>query len=320
MARFVSFIQRAQDEADDMQLYIIDMGAMRVTQSRAKATLHSLSRALAAYPDRASLPNIEFVFSTEDFVADTNVAVWSYSKREEDSNVWLMPDFGYWSWPEVQIGPYGAIRQRIRSVDADLPFAKKKKQLLWRGSLSTNPQVRAKFLHSAASESWGSVRVLDWDDETDLHYNLLPMEDHCRTMFLAHTEGRSFSGRGKYLLNCHSVVISHPLTWKEMHHAAMVSSGPDANYVEVAHDFSDLGRKIEFLVDHPDVAERIADNAVKTFRDRYLTPAAESCYWRELVRAYGSVSEFEPALGENKNGQTRKLRGTPFETWVLAGG
>jgi hypothetical protein len=283
-----------------------------------------------AYPDRHLLPNIEFIFTTEDFANDPTGRgpIWAYSKREEDTSVWLMPDFGYWAWPEVQIGPYHEVRRRIAAIDdgettADgsttpgLRFQDKKKQLVWRGSLATNPGVRSKLLKSAQSRSWASVRVIDWDDENDIRFNLLPIEDHCRYMFLAHTEGRSFSGRGKYLLNCRSVMISHPLIWREAHHAALIASGPNANYVEVEQDFADLPRKVDFLIDNPQVAERIAENSVRTFRDRYLTPAAESCYWRHLVRQYASVLDFEPVLFATGRDGKLTSRGTPFETWLL---
>lgn len=239
-----------------------------------------------------------------------------------------MPDFGYWAWPEVQVGPYHEVRRRIAAIDdgettpeghiiPPLPFQDKKKQLVWRGSLATNPGVRSKLLKASTGKSWASVRIIDWDDETDIRYNLLPIEDHCRYMFLAHTEGRSFSGRGKYLLNCRSVVISHPLIWREAHHAALVSSGPDANYVEVKADFSDLSRKIDYLIDNPRIAELIAQNSVRTFRDRYLSPAAESCYWRQLVRSYASVCDFEPLLSEVRRDGRKVSRGVPFETWML---
>ncbi|KAE8394812.1 glycosyl transferase family 90-domain-containing protein [Aspergillus alliaceus] len=309
------------------ELYIVDFGAMPATFTRGKATLHSLQRALSSFPDRGRLPNIEFVLTTEDY-SNGKGPIWSYSKRDEDSNVWLMPDFGYWSWPEVRIGPYKDVRRRIAAVDdgditingqvvPGLHFHDKKKQLAWRGSVATNPQVRGKLLKAAQGKSWASIRVIDWDDENDIRFNLLPMEEHCRYMFLAHTEGRSFSGRGKYLLNCRSVVISHKLVWREAHHAALISSGPEANYVEVERDFSDLDRKIEFLIDNPEAAERIANNAVETFRDRYLTPAAESCYWRHLIRQYASSSNFEPVLYSTQADGKKKSRGIPFETWVL---
>ncbi|KAJ5732301.1 hypothetical protein N7493_003782 [Penicillium malachiteum] len=315
---------------DQGELYIVDYAAMPVTATRARSTLNSLHRALKAYPNRSHLPSIEFVVTTEDFAEDPSGPgpIWAYSKRDGDNSVWLMPDFGYWAWPEVQIGPYQEVRRRIAAIDdgeilpdgtvsPGLAFQDKKKQLVWRGSLATNPGVRSKLLKSASGSSWASVRVIDWDDENDLRFNLLPIEDHCRYMFVAHTEGRSFSGRGKYLLNCRSVMISHPLEWREAHHGALVSSGVDANYIEVKKDFSDLSGKIDFLIDNPRVAEQVANNAVRTFRDRYLTPAAESCYWRHLVRQYAAVSDFEPILFSTDRDGKKFARGVPYETWLL---
>ncbi|CAI7594111.1 unnamed protein product [Penicillium bialowiezense] len=315
---------------DRGQLYIVDYAPMPVTASRARATLNSLQRALTAFPHRDLLPSIEFTFTTEDFAENTQAPgpIWAYSKRDSDTSVWLMPDFGYWAWPEVQIGPYHEVRRHIAAIDEGqtaedgtftpgLQFQDKKKQLVWRGSLATNPPVRSKLLKSALGRSWASVRVIDWDDETDIRYNLLPIEDHCRYMFLAHTEGRSFSGRGKYLLNCRSVMISHALEWREAHHAALISSGPDANYVEVDREWNDLSRKIDYLIDNPQIAERIANNAVRTFRDRYLTPAAESCYWRQLIRQYAAACDFEPVLfSTGRDGKTR-ARAVPYDTWIL---
>jgi hypothetical protein len=36
------------------------------------------------------------------------------------------------------------------------------------------------------------------------------------------------------------------------------------------------------LLDYQAKAQKIVDNSVKTFRERYLAPAAEACYWRAL--------------------------------------
>lgn len=304
---------------------------MPVTFTRGKATLNALHRALAAFPDRHNLPDIEFVFTTEDMSRGES-PVWAYSKRDEEDGVWLMPEFGYWSWPEVGVGPYREIRQRIAALDdggvtakgtvaPGLKFQDKKKQLFWRGNVITNDALRSQLLQASEGKSWSSVRGLDWGNPDDIRDNLILMEDHCRYMFLAHLEGRSFSGRGKYLMNCRSVVVSHRLLWREAHHGALVSSGPDANFVEVERDFSDLDRKMRFLLDNPGAAERIANNAVRTLRDRYLTPAAEACYWRHLIRQYASVSDFQPELFESGSvgrGKSEvKPRGVGFESWVL---
>ncbi|RDW74591.1 DUF821 domain protein [Aspergillus mulundensis] len=302
----------------DGELYILDYGPQPYTFTRGKATLHSLHRALSAYPDRHTLPDIEFVLTTDDFSTPTSTGnrqspIWSYTKRPDapDTGIWLMPDFGYWAWPEVaQVGEYKDVRRRISTIDEGLPFSAKKKQLLWRGSVAANPEIRNGLLEAARGKTWGSLKEVKWDD--DQQANLMPIEDHCTYAFLAHTEGRSYSGRGKYLLNCRSVLISHKPHWLEAHHAALIPSGLDANYVQVERDWSDLERKVEFLLDNPAAAERIAENAARTFRDRYLTPAAESCYWRYLVNMYGGVSGFVPVL-EGKG----KGRGVKFESWVL---
>lgn len=112
----------------------------------------------------------------------------------------------------------------------------------------------------------------------------------------------------------------------------MVPSGPEQNYVLVKSDYSDLKEKMEFYISHPREAERIADNNVRIFRDRYLTPAASACYWRRLVERWAMVS-FEPAfyhdietteLEKQADGSfkditkvRRKWRGTPFENYIL---
>ena len=317
-------MQRA-NRVSYLKLYILDFEDMSNTFSRAKSTLASLHRALVSSPYRHTIPNIEFMFTTEDFATGSE-PIWAYSKRDGDDWAWLMPDFAYWSWPEVNVGSYQAVRRRIAHVDdgavvhgkvvSGMNFQDKDKRLLWRGNVDTEPQIRGDLMQATAGKSWASVHALHWSDESNLRDNLMPMEDHCKYMFLAHTEGRSFSGRGKYLQNCRSVLVAHKLHWREAHHGAMISTGPDTNFVEVERDFSDLEKKINHLLDNPDVAEQIAENSVKTFRDRYLTPAAEACYWRRLIRAYASVCDFEPTFYTDSQGT--KSRGVPYESFILS--
>jgi hypothetical protein len=73
------------------------------------------------------------------------------------------------------------------------------------------------------------------------------------------------------------------------------------------------------LLANPAEAQRIADNSVATFRERYLTPAAEACYWRSLWEGYAEVSE-APALWAGKEEDKReKKRGLRYETFMLLG-
>ena len=68
---------------------------------------------------------------------------------------------------------------------------------------------------------------------------------------------------------------------------------------------------------HPEEAERIAMTSAAVFRDRYLTPAAEACYWRAMVRRWAQVQAFEPEAyyKDGNTGQTRQ-RGVDWEVFV----
>lgn len=175
----------------------IHRGELHVVAARAKAEDHrrkilavlsSIHRALVADANRAARPDIEFVFSVEDKVDDVTDAenpVWVLARSAAEEAVWLMPDFGYWAWENIQnsIGPYDQVVERVKR--ADLSWPDKKPQLVWRGKPSFAPKLRRALMEAARDQPWGDVKQVDWDDRT----NILRMEDHCRYMFIAHVEG-----------------------------------------------------------------------------------------------------------------------------------
>jgi hypothetical protein len=111
----------------------------------------------------------------------------------------------------------------------------------------------------------------------------------------------------------------HTPEWIEPHTHLFIGEGPNQNIVAVARDFADLEAKMENLLRNPELGARVARNSAAVFRDRYLTPAAQACYWRRLIHSWRSVS-FEPEMFESvrtKDGRTRKkARGLAFETYV----
>ncbi|CAJ2502349.1 Uu.00g097430.m01.CDS01 [Anthostomella pinea] len=64
----------------------------------------------------------------------------------------------------------------------------------------------------------------------------------------------------------------------------------EANIVFVAPDWSDLESTIMWLERHPETAEGIARRQRELFHGGgYFSPAAEMCYWRELIRGWSEV-------------------------------
>ena len=81
--------------------------------------------------------------------------------------------------------------------------------------------------------------------------------------------------------------------------------------VFVSPDWSDLEATIQWLEDHPAVAEGIARRQRELFNDRgYLSPAAETCYWRALIKGWNQVAQPEGEEWEENEAVT-------WETFTL---
>jgi hypothetical protein len=205
---------------------------------------------------------------------------------------------------------------KATAVDKTMPWSQKFSKLVWRGAMM-DLLVREQFFAASAGRDWADVGILNWDNEAEGNsHNVLTMDEHCQYKFVAHTEGVSYSARLQNLQNCQSVVVTHKLKWIQHHHHLMISEGPEQNFVEVGEDFSGLDTAMETLINDDKLAERIAYNNVKTFREHYLTPAAETCYWRKLIRGWAMVS-FEPEFYTTGKDKEVKWRGLPVESYLL---
>ncbi|KAA8648060.1 uncharacterized protein ATNIH1004_003943 [Aspergillus tanneri] len=241
---------------EGMALAVIVNGQLYVRAARARngdhcrkilVILSSIYKALVTNPIQ-SRPPTEFIFSVEDRldgVAGPGHSLWILARKANEESVWLMPDFGFWSWnndhTDSPIGPYSLVVGRIRrQEEKEAPWNEKKSKLLWRGKLSFAAKMRRGLLEAAKNQPWGDVKELDWGRKDDF----MAMMDHCRYRLIADVEER---------------------------------------------DFLDLPDKVQTLLEDPALAER-TNNSVATFRDHYLTPAAEACYWRSLRGGWTSVS------------------------------
>lgn len=234
-----------------------------------------------------------------------------------------------------QLGAFSEVAADVKHREELQPWDTKTEKLVWRGKVSMAPKLRRALIEAAKGKSWSDVKQVWWGEES-FEERFLGAVEQCDYMFIAHAEGidpsytdyhehvpltdtnagRSYSGSLKYRQLCRSVVVSHKLQWIQHHHYLLKSSGSHQNFVEVERDFSDLDAAMKDLLKHPEKAKRIANNSVQTFRERYLTPAAEACYWRALIQAWGIVSfSPSPSVDGGVDGKHRK-RGVRFETFA----
>lgn len=145
---------------------------------------------MVSHPNPSAIPNIEFVFGREDWV-DPEKVIWGLTRREEHKNTWLVPDFGFFSWPMPSVGPYQSVRRKIRDVEVEYndDFTKKVPKIIWRGALWVNEHIRGSLVDKSKDQPWGDTMAINFLDPESAR-ELIKIEDHCRYQFIAHTEGK----------------------------------------------------------------------------------------------------------------------------------
>jgi hypothetical protein len=222
---------------------------------------------------------------------------------------------------------------------------------VWRGTTwfnsVQNPRMRQNLVATARGKAWADVEALEWTgsqsgEGANNASNALPIEGFCRYKYVVHTEGIAYSGRFQFLQMCASVVLTPPIAWMQhtTHLVRPLFSGDlkmgdgkgwtpsekvrrawpvrykpeEANIVFVAPDWSDLGDTVAWLEEHPDIAEGIARRQRDLFvGGGYFSPAAETCYWRALVKGWAKMARTEGQGWEETEGVT-------FEAFSLTNG
>ncbi|KAF7188063.1 hypothetical protein HII31_10635 [Pseudocercospora fuligena] len=280
-------------------------------RGRAFGILGLLQRAVdSAIAGGEVLPTVEAALLFEDIsnppTDDGTHSFWTWSSLKDHDphkRLWLIPNFDFWySSPQ---GSYEAARMHAMKNDA--PFAHKIPQIVWRGTEWTNKELRDGLVNIGAGKEWADIKFIDWS-KTEKG-NKIPVEDLCKYALTVHTEGVSYSGRLKYLLNCDSLPVVHELKWNAHYYHLLVKDGPMQNYIDAKRDWSDLPANVEYYLNNTEASNHIIANSLATFRNKYLTQAATSCYIRKLIQGYSTVS-FTPDVNSIVD------KGIPFEDFI----
>ncbi|KAF2726294.1 hypothetical protein K431DRAFT_317127 [Polychaeton citri CBS 116435] len=287
---------------------------------RTSAVLQQIRRALSgASAVGQAIPTIEFSVTVEDLnripneESDTHTT-WHFARRlveRDQDRIWLIPDFNFWAAPAPE-GIVGFEEARQLAKRHDSPLIDKIPKAVWRGAVWTNEAVRGALIRATQNKPWADVKEVNWRRRNDM----IRTEDVCNYMFLVHTEGQSWSGRLKYLLNCDALVMVHDLDWTTHYYHLLTADGPRQNYISVKRDFSNLQQKVQWLLEHPEHAQKVADNAATIFRQRYTTPAAVACYWRRLFHAWADVAFVPDPYESSHKADELSLRGITIEDFL----
>jgi hypothetical protein len=83
------------------------------------------------------LPDVEFVIKTSDAPqgGDDEHPLWVLDRTKSQEEVWLMPDYGFYSWPEPKVGGMVEVRDKTAEREASLTWDSKISKAFWRGAI-----------------------------------------------------------------------------------------------------------------------------------------------------------------------------------------
>lgn len=157
----------------------------------------------------------------------------------------------HWLWPKDNI-----------------PFRKKKPVLFFRGDIFDKP-LRIKFF-----EQWADDPMFDLGDTNRVHpskweADFVTVPDHFQYQFILALEGYDMASSLQWIMASNCVpVMPKPTVEGWLMHSRLE---PGKHYIEILPDFSDVGEKIKYYIDHPEEAEKISMESKKwmsQFRNR----------------------------------------------------
>ncbi|KAM0755468.1 hypothetical protein T439DRAFT_282816 [Meredithblackwellia eburnea MCA 4105] len=275
--------------------------------TRTRATLAAINEALVTALE--PLPDIEFVIQSGDNGVVAG-APWALGRKADEKAITLIPDYGFFSWPEPGVGSFVEVQDKTLLYETNLTWAEKTPKLFWKGALMVN--IRKEIVEIAKKYDWGAVSGIDWGNRDQVLSELLTPEQHCQYKYLAHVEGWAYSGRLKYLQQCRSVVVAHEMEYIQHFHHLFNSDwkSPDQNMViSPGRNFDQLPSVMDRLIKDDARAEQIAENSFKFYR-HWLSIASVNCYWRRLFQRWAEVQNYTPEVHRGE---------TSYNSFILMG-
>jgi protein glucosyltransferase len=200
MARYVQsqYAQSSAWQAELLQLLLTGLKLFVVSSGQPEAcyvangnererilgTLAQIDRALTSSPNSdPTIPNIEFSLSLDDLPrrSKTKGVFLGYTRQDtrEYDDIWLMPNYAYWSWNYTHAPSWNSIRREIQDAELDVPWEKKDPRVVWRGKVKM-AVLRSELVRVSEGKSWSDIKPVVINDAKDKHTkDVMNLRDFC---------------------------------------------------------------------------------------------------------------------------------------------
>ena len=188
------------------------------------------------------LPNIQFLFFTNDLIINPNLTKFEFLFtfcKKYNYNTTLFPNFNFNHWIESKTGMYETIYNNF--INDKTNWNDKKDIVFWTGA-NTN-MIRRKI--NIASKKYPNfyINLIDTKNKNNIY---LPLEEILKYKYLINMNGYSYSGRLNYLFLSSSCVIilknsNKELNYEEYYYKYFI---PNEDYIEILYNDTEISENI----------------------------------------------------------------------------
>ncbi|KAL7173162.1 hypothetical protein ACSBR2_032601 [Camellia fascicularis] len=176
-------------------------------QSRAMFTVWGLLQLLRRYPGR--VPDVDIMFDCMDKPSlnreehqSRPLPLFRYCTTPNHFDI-PFPDWSFWSWPEINIGPWDEEFNSIKQGSRSRSWRNKWPVAYWKGNPDVASPLREELLTCNHSRLWrAQIMRQDWLTEIKEGFEKSKLSKQCDYRYKIYAEGYAWSVSLKYILSC----------------------------------------------------------------------------------------------------------------------
>ncbi len=151
-------------------------------------------------------------------------------------------------------------------IEDHTPFSLKKNELVWRGNVLINQEVRQKFISKYYNHDLCNIGHVNDYKDNNFKLERMTIEEQLQSKFILSLEGNDVATNLKWILSSNSIAVMPTPRYETWFMEGSLI--PDHHYIHIKDDFSDLNEKLEYYLQNPEKAEQILQNA-RNFVDQF---------------------------------------------------
>nr|XP_043638258.1 protein O-glucosyltransferase 1 [Erigeron canadensis] len=264
-------------------------------QSRAMFTIWGFLQLLKRYPGR--IPDVDLMFDCMDKPliekneSATPMPIFRYCTTPNHYDI-PFPDWSFWSWPEVNIGPWEEEFQSIKEGSQQQSWRKKYPYAYWKGNPDVVSPIREALLQCNDTKQWGALIMRqNWTQEVLDGFKQSKLSSQCNHRYKIYAEGYAWSVSLKYILSCGCVPLIINPKYDDFFSRGLF---PKKNYLPISPESicPSIKTAVEWGNAHPSKAEAIG-KAVQHFMET-LNMDRIYDYMYHLIVEYAKLLDFKP--------------------------